>query len=145
MYYTSNYFFNYLSKKINSIYTTLVDKNMRKKDISKYLSLIRVITSIGEDRNQFCSLIQCLDEKSIKFLCECVKNGISKNQVLNLPTNERRQFLRLITPYKTLLKKICRKSKFYSINKKKLIQKGAGFFIPLLSALIPLMTSLIPK
>ena len=81
VYYTSNYFFNYLSKKINSIYTyNLADKNMRKKDVSKYLSLIRVITSIGEDRNQFCSLIQCLDEKSIKFLCECVKNGISKNK-----------------------------------------------------------------
>ena len=146
VYYTSNYFFNYLSKKIISIYTyNLADKNMRKKDVSKYLSLIRVITSIGGDRNQFCSLIQCLDEKSIKFLCECVKNGISKKQVLNLPPNERRQFLRLITPYKSLLKKICRKSKFYNMNKKRLIQKGAGFFIPLLSALIPLMTSLIPK
>ena len=119
--------------------------NMRKRDISKYLSLIKVITSLGQDKNKFCSLIQCLDDKSIRFLCECVKNGISRKHVSNLSIEQRNQFLKLITPYRSLLKRICRKSKLYSMNKKKLIQKGAGFFIPLLSALIPLITSLLPK
>ena len=118
---------------------------MRKRDISKYLSLINIIASIEGDKNKFCSLIQCLDEKSIRFLCECVKNGISRKHVSNMSPDQRRQFLKLVTPYKSLLKRICRKSKFYSMNKKKLIQKGAGIFIPLLSALIPLVTSLIPK
>ena len=119
--------------------------NMRKRDISKYLSLIKVITSIGQDKNKFCSLIQCLDDKSIRFLCECVKNGISRKHVSNLSIEQRSQFLKSITPCRSLLKRICRKSKLYSMNKKKLIQKGAGFFIPLLSALIPLVTSLLPK
>ena len=101
---------------------------MRKNDISKYLSLIKVITSIGQDKNKFCSLIQCLDDKSIRFLCELVKNGISLRHVSNLSIEQRSQFLKLITPYKSLLKRICRKSKLYSMNKKKLIQKRGRIF-----------------
>ena len=120
-------------------------KNMRNYDAPKFLSLIKIIRKIGDDEDLFCTLIKCLDEKSIKFLCESVKNGIPRKHVRGLNPRTRKNLLHLITPNRSLLKKICRKSKFYSMNKKKLLQKGAGFFIPLLSTLIPLVSSLISK
>ena len=116
---------------------------MRKQDVPKNLSLIKIIRRIGEDKDQFFSLIQCLDDNSIKFLCESVKNGISVKNVEKLNPKRRRYILKLITPYKSLLRKICKKSKIYGMNKKRLLQKGAGFFIPLISTLLPLVASLI--
>lgn len=116
---------------------------MQKKDIPRYLSLIDILNLIGRDKNKFGALINSLDEKSIKFLCECVKNGISKTHVSNLPSGKKSFLLKIITPHKKLLKKICQKSKRYTHAKKQLIQKGSGFFIPLLSTLLPIITSLI--
>ena len=118
---------------------------MKNRKYCKFLSLISIIRKLGEDKKQFCTLIQCLDENSIKFLCESVKNGISKHQFERLSSKKRRHLLSLISPHKSLLRRICRKSKTYKINKKKLLQKGAGFFIPLLSTLIPLVSCLIAK
>ena len=81
------------------------NKNMRNYDAPKFLSLIKIIRKIGDDEDQFCTLIKCLDEKSIKFLCESVKNGISRKHVRGLNPRTRKNLLHLITPNKSLLKK----------------------------------------
>ena len=58
---------------------------MRKKDLHRNLSILQILKNKKLEKNQFDSLIDCLDEKSIRFLCECVKIGISKKHVSSLP------------------------------------------------------------
>ena len=80
-------------------------KNMQNYDAPKFLSLIKIIRKIGDDEDQFCTLIKCLDEKSIKFLCESVKNGISRKNVAGLNPRTQKNLLHFITPSKSLLRK----------------------------------------
>ena len=120
-------------------------KNMSKKSLRKYLPLIKLLTEKQIPRKSFECLIQNLDEKAIKFICECVQNAISVKHISSLNGKKKTSFLNLILPNKKLLKDLCEKHKNYKKHRKIIAQRGSGFILPVLSAVIPLITSLLTK
>ena len=120
-------------------------KNMSKKSLRKCLPLIKLLTEKQIPRKSFECLIQNLDEKAIKFICECVQNAISVKHISSLNGKKKTSFLNLILPNKKLLKDLCEKHKNYKKHRKIIAQKGSGFILPVLSAVIPLITSLLAR
>ena len=120
-------------------------KNMSKKSLRKYLPLIKLLTEKQIPRKSFECLIQNLDEKAIKFICECVQNAISVKHISNLKGKKKTSFLNEILPNKKSLKLLCEKHKNYKRHRKIISQKGHGFILPVLSAIIPLITSLLAR
>ena len=120
-------------------------KNMSKKSLRKYLPLIKLLTEKQIPRKSFECLIQNLDEQAIKFICECVQNAISVKHISSLNGKKKTSFLNAILPNKKLLKDLCEKHKNYKKHRKIIAQKGSGFILPVLSAVIPLITSLLAR
>ena len=120
-------------------------KIMSKKSLRKYLPLIKLLTEKQIPRKSFECLIQNLDEKAIKFICECVQNAISVKHISSLNGKKKTSFLNLILPNKKLLKDLCEKHKNYKKHRKIIAQKGSGFILPVLSAVTPLITSLLAR
>ena len=120
-------------------------KNMSKKSLRKYLPLIKLLTEKQIPRKSFECLIQNLDEQAIKFICECVQNAISVKHISSLNGKKKTSFLNLILPNKKLLKDLCEKHKNYKKHRKIITQKGSGFILPILSAVIPLIASLLAR
>lgn len=120
-------------------------KNMSKKSLHKYLPLIKFLTEKQIPRKSFECLIQNLDERAIKFICECVQNAISVKHISSLNGKKKTSFLNAILPNKKLLKNLCEKHKNYRRHRKIIAQKGYGFILPVLSAIIPLITSLLAR
>ena len=63
--------------------------------------------------------------------------------VSSLNAKKRKSLLAVITPYKQIIKSLCKKRKNYQKNKASIIQYGYGFIIPILATVIPLISSLI--
>ena len=120
-------------------------KNMSKKSLRKYLPLIKFLTEKQIPRKSFECLIQNLDEQAIKFICECVQNAISVKHISSLNGKKKTSFLNLILPNKKLLKDLCEKHKNYKKHRKIIAHKGSGFILPVLLAVIPLITSLLAR
>lgn len=118
---------------------------MSKTSLRKYLPLIKLLTEKQISRKSFECLIQNLDEHAIKFICECVQNAISVNHISSLNGKKKTSFLILILPNKKLSKDLCEKNINYKKHRKIIAQKGSGFILPVLSAVIPLITSLLAK
>ena len=118
---------------------------MSKKSLRKYLPLIKLLTEKQIPRKSFECLIQNLDEQAIKFICECVQNAISVKHISSLNGKKKTSFSNLILPNKKLLKDLCEKHKHYKKHRKIIAQKGSGFILPVLSAVIPLITSLLAR
>lgn len=119
---------------------------MSKKHLSKHLLLLKVIQNhckgkIDCEKN-FCEILNYLNDKSIKFLCQCIRNCIAPKNFKNFGPRKETLLFQKIKPHKkTILKLIDKKS---SIKfKRRQLQKGAGFFLPLLTTVIPLIGSLI--
>ena len=93
----------------------------------------------------FECLIQNLDERASTFFCECVQNEISVKHISSLNGKKKTSFLNAILPNKKLLKFLCEKHKNYRRHRKIIAQKGHGFILPVLSAIIPLITSLLAR
>ena len=120
-------------------------KIMSKKSLRKYLPLIQLLTEKQIPRKSFECLIQNLDERAIKFICECVQNAISVKHISSLNGKKKSSFLNAILPNRKLLKNLCEKHKNYKRHRKIISQKGHGFIVPVLSAIIPLITSLLAR
>ena len=120
-------------------------KIMSKKSLRKYLPLIKLLTEKQIPRKSFECLIQNLDEKAIKFICECIQNATAVKHISSLNGKKKSSFLNAILPNRKLLKKLCEKHKSYKRHRKVIAQKGHGFILPVLSAIIPLITSLLTK
>ena len=120
-------------------------KNMSKKSLQKYLPLIKFLTEKPIPRKSFECLIQSLDERAIKFICECVQNAISVKHISNLKGKNKTSLLNEILPNKKLLKRLCEKHKYDKRHRKIIAQKGHVFILPVLSAIIPLITSLLSQ
>ena len=116
---------------------------MTGRSFKTYLPLLKFLTKKQISKENFVSIISCLDESAIKFLCECVHNAISFKYVSKLERNKRSTLLRKILPYKRAIKYLCKKGKKLNTRKNLIIQKGYGFLFPILSAIIPLVTSLL--
>ena len=118
---------------------------MSKKSLRKYLPLIKLLTEKKIPRKSFECLIQNLDERAIKFICECVQNAISVKHISSLNGKKKSSFLNAILPNRKLLKNLCEKHKNYKKHRKIIAQKGSGFILPVLSAVIPLITFLLAR
>lgn len=92
--------------------------------------------------NEFKHTVNSLNDNSIDFLCECVKNICDKERFENLSIKERKNLLKITNPHVKKLKVLCSGSNNVK-KRRKIIQEGSGFFLPLLSAIVPLITSLI--
>jgi hypothetical protein len=118
---------------------------MATNKLKKNLPLMKVLESKLKNKKkieEFHSLIECLGDKSLEFLAECVQNGINPDFVSKLPTKEKTAYLKKITPFKKDIKKVIKKTTS-SKKKRKIIQKGSGWFLPILSSVIPLISDLI--
>ena len=118
---------------------------MTKKIAVKYVPLLKFLTQKKISRKCFKSLIQSLDEKAIKFLCECIQNAISIKYISRLNGKKKSSFLKSILPNKKILKHLCKKCTNYKGHRKIIAQKGYGFILPVLSAIVPLITSLLAQ
>ena len=79
------------------------------------------------------------DEKLTKCVCEICLNLIKGNIPLNKPQKVK------LRPHKKIIRKLARKVKNLK-NRKKLLQKGAGVFLPLLFSVIsPILSKLISE
>jgi len=96
-----------------------------------------------KDEN-FKDILGCLNDDTVNFLCECVRNICDVNVFKNLPKKTRKNIEKTSSPFKSEIKKVI-KSKTPISKKKKILQHGAGWFLPLLSAAIPLISSLFSK
>ena len=111
----------------------------------KYLPLLELLTRKHISRKCFTSIINSLDDKSIKFICECIHNTISLKYISALNKNQKSLLLKKILPNKRIIKHLCKKAERYGSRKKIIAQKGYGFIIPILSAIVPLISSLLGK
>ena len=118
---------------------------MTVKRLERYFPLVKLLAKKKFSIDEFKSIIHSLDNDTVKFICECCRNVISKRYLTTLKPAKKRNFIRLVTPHKSLLKSICRKRKNYLINKRTISQKGYGLIIPILSTVLPLIFSLLRK
>ena len=116
---------------------------MAGRSFKTYLPLLKFLTKKRISKENFVSIISCLDEATIKFLGECVHNAISFKYVSKLERNKRSTLLKKYTHIKEAIKYLCKKGKKLNTRKKLIIQKGYGFLFPILSVIIPLVTSLL--
>jgi len=118
---------------------------MSNKNLEKYLPLIELLHRKKISRKCFVSLFESFNDETIKFICECVQNAISRQHFSQLKLKKRNLLMKKIKPYKSILKKLCKTSKCYKKHKQIIIQEGYGVLFPILSTIIPLITSLIAK
>ena len=137
----------YVNDKIFFYEIKMVRQSQVKK-ISKFFDLIKILHENckgGECHKKFHNIVSYLDEKTIKFLAECVRNALSPTTFNRLKKPYQDQILNSIKPYKKDIHKVIRPS-LSSCRRKKIIQEGGSWFIPLLSSvIIPLISSLVQK
>ena len=117
-----------------------------RKNIKKNITVVKTLHKSlcnGKD-DDFKDILSCLNDECINFLCECVRNVCDVDVFKNLPRRSRKNIDRSSSLHKKNIKKII-KSKTSIKKKRKLIQHGSGWFLPILSAVIPMITSLFSK
>jgi hypothetical protein len=97
----------------------------------------------GKD-DHFKDILKCLNDECINFLCECVRNVSDEKVFEKLPKKSQKKIMSASSPHAKIIKKII-KSKTPIAKKRKILQHGSGWFLPLLSAAIPLISSLFTK
>lgn len=120
-------------------------KNKTLEKLNKFLYLLQVLKKScrGKDcHKKFHNLVSFLDEKSLQFLAECVRNSLSPNTVERIPSKKRARLISVIKPHKKEIKEII-KPKISIKRKRDILQRGSGWFLPLLSTVIPLISSLV--
>ena len=118
---------------------------MTVKRLERYFPLVKLLAKKKFSIDEFKSIIHSLDNDTVKFICECCRNVISKRYLTTLKPAMKRNFIRLVTPHKSLLKYICRKRNNYLVNKWTISRKGYGLIIPILSTVLPLIFLLLRK
>jgi hypothetical protein len=98
----------------------------------------------NKKEGNYQDLLSCLNDDSINFLCECIRNVCDVKVFKNLPEKTQKEIEKKTLPSKESIKKVM-KSKTSIKKKKKILQHGSGWFLPLLSAAIPLISSLFSK
>ena len=116
---------------------------MTNKQLRCYFPLIELLVKKHISVNQFKSIISSINDNAIKFLCECCCNAISREYVLSMTSARKRYLLKVINPYKNIIKSLCRRKKYYNKSRRLLLQMGYGFSMPILASILPLLSSLI--
>ena len=123
------------------------EEKMSMSKLKKNFPIIKILLSKLRNKKteeEFKHLINCLGDQTVDFIAECVRNALRPDFINNLPSDNRNKLIKKITPHKKVIKKVISK-KCKNSRKKIYIQKGGGWFLPLLSVLIPAITGLITK
>ena len=120
-----------------------MNKKNRNFTIVKALHKTLRGSKSGKEEN-YKDILSCLNDDCINYLCECVRNVSDVKVFKNLPKKTRKQIEKSSLPNKEKIKKVIKSSTSIK-KKKKILQHGAGWFLPLLSAAIPLISSLFGK
>ena len=86
---------------------------MTKKKLRDNLPLIKVLVATLKNKKsseEYKYLINCLCDKSLDFISECVRNGIEPKFVNSLPEKKRKKYLKTISPHKKDIKKVIKKN-----------------------------------
>lgn len=121
---------------------------MNEKHLSKHLLLLKLIQNNCKNKSDceknYREIIAYLNDSSVKFLCQCVRNITLSKSFKALGAKKEQKLFRKLEPHKDKILKLIDKKKSIKYKRKQL-QKGAGFFLPLLTTVIPLIGSLISK
>lgn len=118
---------------------------MSNKKLEKYLLLLKLFKTHCKGKHcedQFKKIISFLDEHSLKFLSECVRNTLAPKRINLLPKKKQKNLIKKLKPFKKDVRGSI-KSNLSHKERKKILQRGAGWFLPLISAVAPLISSLI--
>lgn len=109
----------------------------------KYILLLKLLKKNckGNCDQNYRNIISYLDEDSLNFLSECIRNTLSPENISKLPKSKSRLLVKKVTPHKKSIKSVIKKKLSFK-KRKKILQNGAGFFLPLLTTVIPLITSI---
>lgn len=115
-----------------------------RRKFQKYIHLLKLLKqnckkNCGE---KFKNIISYLDEETLCFLAECVRNSIAPEFIKRLTKNKRRAIINKVSPHKKIVKTVISKNLPFK-KRKKLLQEGGAWFLPLVSTLLPIITSLI--
>jgi hypothetical protein len=110
----------------------------------KNLTIAKTLHKTKNNEENYKDIMECLNDDSVNFLCECVRNICDVKVFKNLPKKARKNIEKTSIPFKSNIKKVI-KSNTSIKKKKKILQHGAGWFLPLLSAAIPIISSLFSK
>lgn len=115
-----------------------------KNKLSKYINLLSIIKKNcnGKCNANYERLISYLDDNSINFLCQCIRNTLDPNNFSLLQEKKKKRLFKKVAPFRKDIKSILKSNISTKIRKQRL-QKGGAFFLPLISAVLPLITSLI--
>ena len=116
------------------------------KSLKRNIPIVKTLHKCLRKHNaeDFKDIVKCLNDDCIKFLCECVRNVCDVKVFNNLPEQCKKKIRKSSHPYKNDLKKIL-KPHTSMYKKRKIIQYGSGWFLPLLTTVIPMITSLFTK
>ena len=62
--------------------------------LKKYLPFLELLTRKHVSRKSFMSVINSLDDKSIKFICECIHNAISLKYISTINKKQKSALLK---------------------------------------------------
>ena len=85
---------------------------MAASKLKKNLPLMKILESKLKNKKnivEFQALIECLGDKPVEFLSECVQNAINPDFVEKLSSKEKSKYLKKISPHKKEIKKIVKK------------------------------------
>lgn len=136
--------FLYTVLKINLL-LKMVQK-MQIKRFQKFLDLLQLLKSNckGSDcHKRFHSYVGYLNDETIKFLAECVRNALAPSTFKFLKPRRKKVLVSKIKPYKNEIYKVIRPT-ITSKHRRIILQKGGAWFLPILTSVVaPLVTSLI--
>lgn len=114
------------------------------KKLEKYFHLVTLLKQAckGKCKEKFKNIISYLDEKSLLFLCECIRNVLSPDFVHSLPSAKKKKLLKHITPYKKPATLVIKKNISFK-KRKKHLQEGGAWFMPLIPIVFSLISSLL--
>lgn len=120
---------------------------MSKKKVSKYLDLLMLIKTHCKGKHceeKFKKIISFLDEDSLKFLSECIRNTLAPERIKFFSKSQQKKIIRKLKPFKKNIRASIKPNLTHK-RRKTILQNGGGWFLPLLSAAIPLISSLFTK
>lgn len=115
-----------------------------KEKLLNYYPLLEILKNISKKKNvdQFQRIVSYLDDKSLKFLAECIRNILNPDTFKHLPVKKQKRLIKTSKPHKKNIVRFIKPS-LHTVKRKKIIQEGGAWFLPLLTSIIPLFASLL--
>jgi hypothetical protein len=103
--------------------------------VRKHAALLRTIAKARPDLRR--SLLEMADKELIRCICEISDNTLKGHVILSSRQKQK------LSRYKKILRRIAKRGESWN-QKKRIIQSGSGFIVPLLAAVLgPIISSLI--